>query len=224
MISISSSVSPVRHLAVADHVVRVQVVAAVGDEEAHVGQQRAGLEVLAGRLAETVQRGHVRKGDQTVEQLEGQAGDVGGVLGFVVAQRRPGAPRSAVTRPAGGGASRRGCAGSCRAAPPRGGRSREHSSSSTSNVSNTPSRISAPASTMSARLASSPGSRLRCLTLGAAISSLHTSRTSSAVSRKRLNERGGSPPAAACAMAATAWIVPDEPTATSKPCPATSRL
>ena len=47
---------------------------------------------------------------------------------------------------------------------------------------------------MSARLASSPGRRLRCLTLGAAISSLHTSRTSSAVSRKRLKERGGSPP------------------------------
>ena len=59
----------------------------MGDEEADVGQQRAGLEVLAGRLAEALQRGHVREGDQTVEQLEGQAGDVGGVLGLVVAQR-----------------------------------------------------------------------------------------------------------------------------------------
>ena len=38
-----------------------------------------------------VERGHVREGDQTVEQLEGQAGDVGGVLGFLVAQLRPGA-------------------------------------------------------------------------------------------------------------------------------------
>ena len=47
---------PGEDLAVADHVVRVQVVAAVGDEQAHVGQQRAGLEVLAGRLPETLQR------------------------------------------------------------------------------------------------------------------------------------------------------------------------
>ena len=41
-------------LAVADHVVGVQVVLAVGDDEADVGQQGAGLEVLAGRAVEVV--------------------------------------------------------------------------------------------------------------------------------------------------------------------------
>ena len=77
---------------------------------------------------------------------------------------------------------------------------------------------------MSARLASRPGRRRRSFTLGAATSASTTARTSSAVRRNRLNERGGSPPVAAWASAATAWIVPDDPTATSKPWRATSRL
>jgi hypothetical protein len=38
-----------------------------------------------------------------------------------------------------------------------------------------------------------------------------------------LNDFGGSAPVTAWAMAATAWIVPDEPTATSNACAATSR-
>ena len=66
-------------LAVADHVVGVQVVLAVGDHQADVGQQGAGLEVLAGRAVEVVQR------HQAVEQLDGEAGDVGRVGGVVVA-------------------------------------------------------------------------------------------------------------------------------------------
>ena len=75
---------------------------------------------------------------------------------------------------------------------------------------------------MSARSASTPGMRARCLMLGAPARALVTARTSSLVRRKRLNERGGSAPVAAWAIAATAWIVPDEPTATSNPCAATS--
>ncbi len=37
-----------------------------------------------------------------------------------------------------------------------------------------------------------------------------------------MNERGRSAPVAACTIAATAWMVPDEPTATSNPWTATS--
>ncbi len=67
-------------LAVADHVVGVQVVLAVGDDEADVGEQRAGLEVLAGGR----RRGRAAAPDG-VEQLDGEAGDVGRVRRVVVA-------------------------------------------------------------------------------------------------------------------------------------------
>ena len=51
----------------------------MGHEEADVGEQRTGLEVLAGGLVEPVQRG------QPVEQLDGEAGDVSRVRRVVVA-------------------------------------------------------------------------------------------------------------------------------------------
>ena len=114
---------PGEDLAVADHVVRVQVVAAVGDEEADVGQQRARLEVLAGRLPEALQRRARPAGRPDRRTARGPGGRRGRSARARRRTARPGAPRSAVTRPAGGGASRRGSAGSCRAAPPRGGRS-----------------------------------------------------------------------------------------------------
>ena len=51
----------------------------MGDDEPDVGEQRAGLQVLAGGRVEAVDR------RQRVEQLDREAGDVGGVGGVVVA-------------------------------------------------------------------------------------------------------------------------------------------
>ena len=66
-------------LAVADDVVAVQVVLAVRDDQADVGQQRTGLEVLTGVARQAVQR----RG--RVEQLQRQRGDVRRVGEVVVA-------------------------------------------------------------------------------------------------------------------------------------------
>ncbi len=66
-------------LAVADHVVRVQVVLGVGDHEPDVGQQRTRLEVVTLRRAEAVQR------LQAVEQFDGEACHLGRVFRIVVA-------------------------------------------------------------------------------------------------------------------------------------------
>ena len=112
-------------LAVADHVVGVQVVLAVGDDEADVGQQGAGLEVLAGRAVEVVQRLQARR---TARRRGGRRGPSG--PGRRRSARRAGGC-CAGTRRAGGAGRGRSAAGgrverarACRrarrrAAPPR---------------------------------------------------------------------------------------------------------
>ena len=66
-------------LAVADHVVRVQVVLRVRDEEPDVREQRRRFEVLARPVVETVHRGG------RVEELEREASDLPRVVGTLVA-------------------------------------------------------------------------------------------------------------------------------------------
>ena len=96
-------------LAVADHVVRVQVVLAVGDHQPDVGQQRTRLQVVALGVAEAVQL------LQAVEQLDGEAGDVGRVHRVVVAALgsrrtlRRDTSRSSWPRPAASPATARRC-------------------------------------------------------------------------------------------------------------------
>ena len=162
-------------LAVADHVVGVQVVLAVGDDQADVGQQRTRLEVLPRRGIEAVQR------RQRVEQLDGEAGDVRRVRRVVVAplgELADAAPRhvaEVVQR-------------AVDAHPPDG--VEQHAVTQRSLAERHPldaelvaavSRISAPAGAMSARPASSPGTLARADAVRRATSSATTPASSGVV-------------------------------------------
>ena len=100
-----------------------------------------------------------------------------------------------MTRPAGGGASRRGSAGWCRAGRPRAGRSREHSSSLDVERLEHAFEDQRAGQHDVGPVGVEPGEAAALLRRWARRSAPCTRRrTSSAVSRKRLNERGGSPP------------------------------
>ena len=199
-------------LGVADHVVGVEVVLAVGDDETDVGEQRPGLEVLAGSGTEAGRSG------TRVEQGDGEAGDVDRVGRIVVAaldELMDAAPRhvaevvdlGAATSPA--DRVEQHPLAECRL----GEHERGHS-----NVSAIVATMSAPATMMSARWASSPGTfvraeAVRCLTSRATTSSSALGGLTS----KQLYVRSGSAPVRAWAMRATVSAVPDEATATSNP-------
>ena len=129
------------------------VVLAVGHEQAHVGQQGGRLEQLAGLVAEVVQRAR-----GLVEQLEGQPGHVGRVVGLLVhhlGQADHAAPAQVVEVVERGAVA---CAGRRRAARPRAGRSPTRPSRRCRRSAIACSRMMAPARMMSARAASMPGS------------------------------------------------------------------
>ena len=166
---------------------------------------------------------------QLVEQLDGQAGDVGRVGRVVVAAlgelamlrrdtsrrwwRVPLAPPTALLIRL-----------TVSTSTPSRSAASLNVKRSTPNIVATASRISAPATMMSAR----PGSRPAHLgSAGRACGGRRARRrprvSSLRVNSKQLYVRSGSAPVAAWTMRAIASAVPDEATATSKPCASTAR-